>query len=172
MMPTGATRTQRVADLAAVLDEEIDLLAARRDQLARLTVAIPGGDERATERLLQQMERTQQAQAQTDNRLRAARNAMASALACDASQLRLSRLVDRLDGADRDRIERRRARIVALVEAVRREHIKAAMLLSECARINRELLESLFPASTPVTTYGAAGRESWRPHTGLVDTES
>ncbi|MFW6133280.1 MAG: hypothetical protein ACOC8F_05230 [Planctomycetota bacterium] len=172
MMPTGATLSERVARLAAVLDEEIDLLTARREQLERLIAATPAHDEPVMERLLAEMERTQRVQAVSDARLRAARASVAAALACDASELRLSGLIDRLDGADRERIERRRERIVSLVEAVRYEHIKAAMLLTECARVNRELLESLFPASTPVTTYGAGGQESWRPHTGLVDTES
>mgnify|MGYP006280410803 CR=1 FL=1 len=172
MMPSGPTLSGLVANLADVLDEEIALLTRRHGQLRELAGAIAARDDEPMERLLAEMEQLQQVQAATDRRLRHARRALAACFACDASELRLSRLIDRLSGEDRGRIEWRRRRIMVLVEDVRREHIRTAMLLTECARVNRELMETLFPASTPVTTYGTSGRESWRPHTGLVDTES
>ena len=49
--------------------------------------------------------------------------------------------------------------------------MRTVMLLGECARINRMLLEAMFPHSEGVVTYGAGGAEPWQPDAGLVDAE-
>jgi flagellar biosynthesis/type III secretory pathway chaperone len=168
---TPATRAL-VAELTAALDEEIALLDLRRRQLSAMAGAILDRDDEAMGDLLEEMESTQELQARTDDRLRRLRRPMADALACKASEAKLPVLIDRLPAGEQGALETRRRRIVELAEAVRREHVRTTVLLAECVRINRALLEGLFPQSESVRTYGAGGPLCWRSETGLVDTES
>jgi len=68
-------------------------------------------------------------------------------------------------------LEDRRQQIIVLTSKLRQQHLETCLFLLESSRINRLLLESLFPDSEPVVTYGADGQDQWRPDTGLVDAE-
>ena len=58
-----------------------------------------------------------------------------------------------------------------LAERLQLAHLRAVVLLGECARINRLLLESLFPASRTPATYSQGGAEPWGSGPGLLDAE-
>ncbi len=172
MISTAETVRTLLADLTALLDEETALLELRRRQLSDLGVAIVAADDEALGALLEEMEQAQVVQMAADRRLRNLRGALAGALGCRPEDIRLSGLIERLSGEQRAGLAARRQRLRRLADDVRREHIRAAMLLVECARINRELMNGLFPHSKPVTTYSTGGPVSWRLDTGLLDTES
>ncbi len=159
-------------ELIDLLDEELRLLECRRDQLKRLSAAITDRDDELLEQLLREMEQTIRAQGDTDLRLEALRATLAGALGCSPAELRLSRVVETLDGQQRLALEYRRRRIVLLAEELRREHLQATLVLSESARINRALLEGLFPTSAEITTYARDGAQPWRSDTGLVNEVS
>lgn len=159
--------------LGGLLDEESRLLEVRRSQLDSLCGAIVDRDDEAVERLLQQIEQAQALQTATDAKLQLVRGALAAALHLPRAELKLSVLVAMLEGPPRLELARRRQRIMDLAARLQREHLRAVMLLNECSRINRMLLESLLPGSETVTTYGReGGRANWRGGTSLLDAES
>ncbi len=158
-------------ELLAILDKEIELLNRKRSELDCLTEFIIANNDNGMEKLLLQMEQTQQSQAETDIKLDALRKALANELQVPPEQVRLSRLIEQLEGDDRLAADYRRQQIVLLAEQLRRKHMETALLLIESARINRLLLESFFPQSQPVNTYDADGPQSWRPDAGLLDAE-
>ncbi len=158
-------------ELLVILDKEIELLNRKRSELDCLTEVIVANNDRGMEKLLEQMEQTQQAQAETDIKLDALRKALANELQLPTEQVRLSSLIEQLEGDDRLAADYRRQQIVLLAEQLRRKHMETALLLMESSRINRLLLDSFFPQSQPVNTYDADGSQSWRPDTGLLDTE-
>jgi flagellar biosynthesis/type III secretory pathway chaperone len=158
-------------ELEALLDEEISLLDLRRSQLAELSKVILARDDNRMEHLLEEIERTQHIQAATDSRLNALRSALAGAWNCAPGEVRLSRVIAESPGQTRIALEHRRQQIVAMTQALRKQHLETAVLLSECAKVNRRLLEGLLPRSQEVTTYGAEGSRAWRPDTGLTDQE-
>jgi flagellar biosynthesis/type III secretory pathway chaperone len=158
-------------ELNAVLDEEIALLSLRRSQMKLLSGAILDRDDDAVERLLGEIERMGQLQAQADARLGKLRSGLAELFGCQVDQMRLSRLIESLAGADRQAIEQRRRQIAQLAGELQRQHLETAVVVFECARINRLLLECLYPAGSSVNTYGAGGAGAWRGEAGLVDTE-
>jgi flagellar biosynthesis/type III secretory pathway chaperone len=160
-----------IGSLRQLLDEEIALLDVRRSQLASLCAAIIDRDDDAVERLLDQIERAHELQAATDRRLEALRQVLCERLGCARDEVRLSALIAALPEADRQPLAERRQRIIELAERLQLEHMRTVILLGECARINRLLLESLFPAAEGVATYNARGADHWRPEAGLVDTE-
>ena len=171
MMPSPAARTNIVETLEGLLDEEVSLLDLRRSQLRSLCGAIIERDDEAVERLLDQIERAQELQSVTDEKLDTVRRALAEHLACPPSEVKLSTLIAELPEPLRGRLAARRQRIIDLAERLQIEHMRTVMLLGECARINRLLMESLFPDSRGVTTYSVAGSDPWRPDGGLVDAE-
>jgi len=162
---------QEIASLEALMDEEIALLDLRRSQLSCLCGAIVDRDEDAVEGLLEQIERAQQLQAATDGKLQALRKVAARRLCRPEGQVKLSGLIAALDEPLRPPLAERRQRIIDLAGRLQQEHMRTVILLTECARLNRMLLEGLFPQGEGVTTYDADGAEAWRGEAGLVDTE-
>jgi len=171
MIPPSAIETERIASLGRLLDEEASLLDLRRSQLASLCGAIVDRDEDAVERLLEQIERAQELQAAADEKLDALRRKLAECLHCPNEKVKLSALIAALSEPQRTALAEQRRKIIELADRLQLEHMRTVMLLTECSRINRMLLESLFPDSQGVTTYSEAGPEPWRPETGLVDAE-
>jgi hypothetical protein len=159
-----------VNELAAALDQQADLLETRRSQLLALREAILRYDNDALERMLEQVERTIQDQAPCDARLRQASERAAAAAGCAGTEVRLSLLIERLPQRYRAMLEARRTQLVGLTHSLRRKHLETALLLRECARVNRELLDRLLPGGG-VTVYGSGGRNHWRGDTGSFNME-
>jgi len=162
----------RVSDLLTVLDEEIRLLDLRRSQLEALSVAIVERDDDRLEVQLDEIQQTAALQADVDVRLENVRRGLAGDLAMPPEQLKLHVLADLFEGRRRAEIESRRRRIIDLAERLQRQHMHTSVLLSECARVNRLLLDALFPQGKGVDTYGSDGQERWRPETGMIRAES
>ncbi len=161
-----------IDELVAILDEEIDLLEQKRSQLADLSEALVSADDEATETLLKQIEQTEYTQTRVDIRLRDVRKALAGVFGYDdARALRLSVLVSELPDTQASAVDDRRGRLARQVGKLRRQHLQTAMLLVECSKVNRMMMECLLPAGETVTTYDAAGTNLWRNGAGLVDKE-
>ncbi|HUT02244.1 MAG TPA: flagellar export chaperone FlgN [Phycisphaerae bacterium] len=171
MISPSAKPTDPTDELARLLEAESALLDLRRSQLASLCGAIIDRDDEAVERLLDQVERAQELQSATDRELDVLRRQWAERLGCPPEEVKLSRLIAALPEPLRGALAEQRQQIIERAEGLQREHMRTVMVLTECARINRLLLESLFPESQGVTTYSAAGSDPWRPEAGLVDAE-
>jgi flagellar biosynthesis/type III secretory pathway chaperone len=171
MIAPGEDITGLVEELAGLLDDQIALLDLRRSQLEGLAQAVLQRDEAGMERLLGEIERTLRLQADADQRLRTLRAALGSALAAPEGGLRLSALVGRLHGPQRLAIAARRQGLLRAATRLRRQHLQTSVLLMECARANRLLLECLLRDGQAVTTYGADGSARRQSEAGLMDAE-
>ena len=161
-----------VEELIRLLDEQIELLDVRCSQLAALSDATTRRDDEALEALLADIESAQQHQTGADTKLQALRNALANAAGWPVEQMRLALLIEHLPDQQSTAVDYRRQQIILLTDRLKRQHMETALILSECARVNRLLLEALFPETRSVTTYGAKGENSWGQDRGLVDVES
>ncbi|MHC4561714.1 MAG: flagellar export chaperone FlgN [Planctomycetota bacterium] len=160
-----------LAEMVTLLDEEIRLMEQRLAQMDATRRAIVRRDDDALDTLLREAEDIQDAQTATDIKLRVVRQTLAEAFGCRMGDMKLSWLLERLSDQQRPQIEYRRQQIILLAEQLRQRHLETALLLSECARINRLVLESLFPETDNVQTYGTRGQTAWQMEAGLVDTE-
>jgi flagellar biosynthesis/type III secretory pathway chaperone len=160
-----------LSKLADILDEEISLLNAKSEQLEALSAALIERDDEAMQSLLDEMERTQRAQAAADVKLEAVRGSLAALAGRKPACVTLAEIIDSLDDEPRAEMDSRRGQIVVLARHLRHKHLSAVLLLAESARINRLFLERLFPSCRPVRTYGAKGADSWRAEAGLFDAE-
>jgi hypothetical protein len=157
-------------ELHHVLDEEIRLLHERTRQFDELYDAILHRHNERMETLLGEMTATQQEQAKVDTSLDALRQLFAKSLRCRPAEIKLSELADHVDHPDG--VLHKREQIILLSEALKKKHLRTAVLLTECSRINRALLDGLLPENEPsLTTYGHEGSNPWRANTGLVDAE-
>lgn len=157
--------------LAEVLDREIEVLDLRCRQLDRLSPAIALRDEATLDTLLSQIEQTQQAHERIDADLREVRAELADALGLAEGELKLSSLLERLTGSRRSELAERRRKVIALSQDLQQKNFHSAVVLFECARLNRLLLSALFPADRTVRTYGQRGEDTWRCRAGSLDME-
>jgi flagellar biosynthesis/type III secretory pathway chaperone len=157
--------------LSDVLDDQIRHLERRRMQLRSLTDSIVERDERGLESLLERIEQALNTQAELDRRLDAVRSGIADALLEKPDRVTLGGVVEALDEPQRGILADRRRRLIEAVEAFQQQHLHTSVLLLESVRINRMMLEAVFPGSRGLATYDPGGHDSWRPDTGLVDAE-
>ena len=83
----------------------------------------------------------------------------------------LSKLEANLPEEKKAQVATKKTKLQALINELKKEHISAALLLSECARFNHLLLKSILGLGGPETvTYnsnGAASRHNDRPFVNL-----
>jgi len=158
-------------ELLAALDQQIDLLEAKRSQLADLFDGLIARDEEAVEAVLERIERTERLQTAADSYLSRVRGELARVIGGEGRKLRLLDVIEQLPPEQSRALADRRGRIVELSDSLRRQHLQTVLVLGECARINRLLLESILPEGESVMTYGTGGSDLWRSGTGLVDTK-
>jgi flagellar biosynthesis/type III secretory pathway chaperone len=160
-----------VGDLTDMLDREIDLLGTKTRLMDALGQAVVRRDDRTVEQLMADIERIQSDQDAADSRLTALRRTLARQLGMEQDAPRLREVLDQLPADQAALLEQRREHILVLGEQLRRGHLKLAMLLSECARINRMMLAAVSAGSEPVTTYDAEGAACNPAGPGLLDQE-
>jgi hypothetical protein len=153
------------------LDCQIDLLGRREAELDALSESIIANDNDRMERVLDEMAQSRQHQAQADARFQAARDELAGRLGWPAGNTRLERLLGIVGQNDRRLLARRRRQVTDLAERIRRKHRQTAVLLAECARINRLLIECIVGPGQRVTLYGQHGQQHWRGCGSLMDAE-
>jgi len=157
--------------LTESLDRQIDLLSRREAELDALRESIIANDNDRMERVLEEMARSRQCQAQADAQFQAARDELAGHLGWPAGKTRLERLLSMVGQSDRRLLAERRGQVIDLAERIRRKHRQTAVLLAECARINRMLIACLVGPDQRVTVYGQRGQQHWRGCGSLMDTE-
>ena len=171
MIATDAAALGLLDELAAALDREIDVLQQRITQLDEMNEAFTRRDNDRLDGLLAEIDRTQHDQTVLDGRVHALREKLASHYGLAVAEARLSRLEQLVPADRRAGLTARRERITALAHTVRQRNFQAALVLNETARINRLLLETLFPAEKSVTTYGQGGQDLWQHQGGMLNAE-
>ncbi len=159
-----------VAHLLGALEEQIDLLEHRLRHLDELTAAMVKVDNDGMEGLLAQMDSFTAAQEACHERLAAARVEAAAELGLPP-RARLSQMVEALGGRPGLALAASRQRLGELMALLKRRHMETSLLLVECMRVNRLMLEQILPSGPTVAMYGSDGAQHWRSSTGVVDAE-
>ncbi len=83
---------------------------------------------------------------------------LAESLGCGLKELTLSGLESFLEGEVSGEVAKRHKRLMSLVVSIRKEYRRTSLLLLECARFNRELLQSILELGEHEgRTYGSDG---------------
>jgi flagellar biosynthesis/type III secretory pathway chaperone len=157
--------------LLEALDRELELLTAKRTEMEQLLAALACRDDATLERFLARMEQGQQEQSRADRNVERISSELAAQVGCPARRPRLSELATYLPPDLARALEDRRQALTSHLRQLRRKHMEMSMLLHECQKINRLLLECLLRESSGPRTYSANGNLRHRDGGGVMSAE-
>jgi hypothetical protein len=172
-MSTTALDIERwVLELLIVLKQESDAMALVETWLEQLRERVMERDEAALERLLKEIQAKQGLRPEPEQRRQQIRLELASALGVPFEQMTLTRLKGLLTGELQNQVSRMRDQLQSQTETLRVQHQGTVMLLADCARFNRLLLNSIFEKShQTMTTYTPRGNAQHKRSSDLVNMQ-
>jgi len=170
MNDTAAGIEIRIDELLGVLDADIEQVQRWLSRLDELRGLVIKRDEAALGRLLETIRLESEGYAVNEGKRQLVRGELAGLLGCEQGQLTLSRLEDFAPEERKADIVERKNKLRALVEQLKREHRRTAMLLSDCARINGLLLKSILECGRcGAVLYDASGAKTRQGDAGFVN---
>jgi len=148
----------RIDELLAVLDKDVRHMQESLSMLNELRCLVVKRDDASLGKLLVSIQSESDNYRSNELERQSIRKHLAFDLGCSIEQVTLSRLEAELMGEKKARIAERKSQLRSLAEELKRQHLATAMLLSDCARFNSMLLESVFGlAGTRTITYDCNG---------------
>jgi hypothetical protein len=150
----------RMADLVEVLDADIRHLKSMLSGLNTLRALLIRREDRALEHLLDDIRQQAQAHKMNEQKRQQLRRELAADLGCRAGDLTLTRLATGAGLDLRAALAQRQDRLRALAGQLKHEHTLTALLLRDCAQLNRSLLRAFFGScGRGGTMYSPTGAE-------------
>ncbi|MHC4500298.1 MAG: flagellar export chaperone FlgN [Planctomycetota bacterium] len=162
----------KVDELLVVLDKDIQHIQESLSRLNELRSLVIKRDDAALDGLLEKIRVESDGYAANELKRQSIRKELAIALGCNFEQMTLSRLEAALSEGKEAQVSRRKTRLRSLTKDLKKEQLSTALLLSECARFNRLLLNSIFDlGKTGTTTYNSSGATSRQSDTAFVNLQ-
>jgi len=172
MKATAIEIEDRIEQLLTVLDKDIQHIKETLSRLNELRSLVIKRDDTALSKLLESI------QSETDNyksnelKRRSIREELATAFDCGLKQMTLSQLEVELAGEKKAEVSERKTELQTLTKKLKKEHLKTAMLLSDCARFNSLLLKGVFGfKETGTVTYNSSGSAKRQTNMAFVDLQ-
>ncbi len=160
----------KVDELLAVLDRDIRHMQESVVRLNELRSLVVRRDDMALSKLLESIKSQSDGYQSNESKRQSIRKELATALNCSLGQMTLSRLEAELTGEKKARVTEKKAKLRSLAEQLKNEHLGTAMLLSDCARFNNKLLNSIFELGrTGTITYDSSGSAKRQTDRGFVN---
>jgi flagellar biosynthesis/type III secretory pathway chaperone len=170
MKATAVEIEDKVDKLVVVLDKDIQHIQEALSQLNELRSLVIKRDEVALGKLLERIRVESDGYTANELKRGSIRKELAHALGCDFEQMTLSRLEAALPKERKAQVTQRKTELRSLSKELRKEHLSTALLLSECARFNRLLLNSIFDFGKIGTiTYDSNGATNQHADTAFVN---
>jgi flagellar biosynthesis/type III secretory pathway chaperone len=152
----------KIDELLVVLDKDIQHIQESMSRLNELRSLVIKRDDTALSNY-----------ADNESRRQSIRNELANAFGCDVKQMTLSRLEKTLPKGKNTQVTQRKAKLKSLTNKLKEEHLITVLLLSECARLNRLFLNSIFNAGKAGTViYDSNGITRRQIDTALINLRS
>src|SRR3972149_5448859 len=160
----------KVNDLLAVLDKDIEHIQQNIAYLNELRSFVIKRDDVALSKLLERIQSETNSYKDHQLKRRSIRKELASIFDCNFEQITLSKLEDNLPEEKKTQVTIKKTKLKALVKELKKEHISTALLLSECARFNNILLKSILGLGKSGTvTYNSNGATKRQTATVFVN---
>ncbi len=156
-------------EVIAFLDRQSDHLQVLLALLDGLRESLIRRDLPAMQEMQAQLGQEGQRRAELDRSRQALQETLAESLGCAGEAVCLSLAGSRADADLREKIEVRRQALRGQVARLRQQHLATELLVRECARMNRRLLEAVMGTGEKTETYDARGRRAWSAGTGLMN---
>jgi hypothetical protein len=164
MEATSISLDGKIDELLDVLDTDIRHIQQNLSYLNELRGHVIKRDDAALSKLLELIRGRSDSYRSHELKRQSVRKELASALGCSLEQVTLSALGSGLPKEKREQVTRMKEQLLSLIKELKKEHLSTALLLSDCARINRTLLREIFNMGNSGTVYygsnGAAKRQS------------
>ena len=167
-----STVEEEIAALLDVLDEDIRHIEVALQRLDTLRTLLIKRDDASLEKLLDEIRKEGETYATNEQKRQALRKAVATRLGRNGTDLTLSELQTLVKGPQREALQDRQVRLKSLAAELRREYMLTAVLLSDCARFNRSLMQAFFgPTSQGGMTYSPSGAARQQSRTTLMSMQ-
>ncbi|KPL25243.1 MAG: hypothetical protein AMJ75_01535 [Phycisphaerae bacterium SM1_79] len=154
----------KIDELLVVLDTDIRHIQQNLSYLNELRSYVIKRDDAALGKLLELIRGRSDSYRSHELKRQSIRKELADTLGWSLEQVTLSKLEAGRPNEKRGRVTRKKEQLSSLIKELRKEHLSTALLLSECARINRTLLKEIFNLGNSGTvcygSNGAAKRQS------------
>lgn len=134
----------KIDELLHVLETDIQHIQENLSRLNELRSSVIKRNEADLKKLLENIRAESDGCRKHELQRTRLRKELASALDCDLEEMTLSKLETILSGEKRIELAAKKAELKALAGRLKREHLSTTMLLSDCARFNRQLLKCIF----------------------------
>lgn len=135
---------QMINQLIHVLDKDIQNIKDNLLRLNDLRIMVIRRDDDALAKLLEHIRIESQDYKSHDAKRQSIRMELAKCMGCDFKDMTLSKLQTILPKEKTTQLSQRKTELTSLVNKLKKEHVRTTLLLSDCARFNRTLLENVF----------------------------
>lgn len=162
----------KVDELLAVIDEDMCHMRENLSRLDQLRSLVVKREDANLNKLLETIRLNANSHTTNDSKRQSLRRQLAVALGCTFEQMTLTALETYLSAEKAEQVTQKKQELLVLAEKLKREYLKTTMLLSDCARFNRLLLDSIFNLrSTRTITYNSNGSTKRQNDTAFMNLQ-
>jgi hypothetical protein len=144
MKSTAIIIEDKVDELLACLDKDSRHIQENLLQLNKLRSLVIKRDDAGLGTLLKIIQAESDSYGNHESKRQTIRKELAHALGCNTKQMTLSALEASLPEGKKAQVTKKKAKLMSLIKELKQEYLSTALLLSECARFNNLLLNSIF----------------------------
>ncbi|MFA5239057.1 MAG: hypothetical protein WC476_05025 [Phycisphaerae bacterium] len=162
----------KIDQLLAVLDKDAQHIIENLSRLNELRGLVVKRDEVSLHKLLESIKSEADSYKENELKRQSLREELAIALNCGLKQMTLSRLEAELSGEKKADVTERKMKLQTLAGKFKKEYLSTTMLLSDCARFNSMLLNSVLEFGQARTiTYSPKGFASRQTNSAFVNLQ-
>ena len=153
MKSTAIIIEDKVDELLACLDKDSQHIQESLSQLNKLRSLVIKRDDAGLGTLLKIIQAELDSYGNHESKRQTIRKELAHALGCNTEQMTLSALEASLPKGKKAQVTKKKAKLMSLIEELKKEYLSTTLLLSECTRFNNLLLKSIFDLGKTGTVY-------------------
>jgi len=153
MKSTATEIEDKVDELLACLDKDSRHIQESLLQLNKLRSLVIKRDDAGLGTLLKIIQAESDSYRNHESKRQTIRKELANAFGCNTKQMTLSALEASLPKEKKVQVTKKKAKLMSLIEELKKEYLSTTLLLSECTRFNNLLLKSIFNLGKTGTVY-------------------
>jgi flagellar biosynthesis/type III secretory pathway chaperone len=157
-----------IRSLIQTLDIDIVQIRHSLTLLESLRVLVIKRDESGLSALLSEVRQQNRSNGRCENQRQVLRERLGAMLGYERGSMTLSHLLGHVSGPLHDEVSQKRAQLQHLLEQLQEQWELTHVLLRDCARLNRRLLNAIF-SQTGSSTYGPGGLRQTLAQTHVVN---
>jgi hypothetical protein len=163
---------EKVDELLVCLETDVRHMQESLSNLNELRALVIKRDDTALGKLLENIRAESNRYANHESSRQSMRKELAGILCCNFEQVTLSALKAYLPQAKKEQVTQMQTELKALTGELKKEHLRTALLLSECDRFNSLLLRSIFDlGQTGAVYYNSNGATKRQMDTAFMNLQ-